>query len=88
MYQLIVRYVDIESWNVTQYPNYEMAVSARETFLKAQRKSELYDASLRRAGRTAPNQRTVAWTAPNRKRVAWTAIVSVKSPSRADRWQS
>ena len=63
MYQLIIRFTDVEAWNVTQHPSYEAAVSARERFLKAQRKAALNDARLRQVGRQVPTRRVVAWTA-------------------------
>jgi len=72
MWNLIIAFEDTESWNVTQHPGPEAAISARERFLKAQRiaiLNDMADATLGKR-RNRPG--------PVRKRVKWTAIARVK----------
>lgn len=72
MWNLIIAFEDIETWNVTQHPSPEAAISARERFLKAQRIAVLNDMA------DATQARKRHRPGPVRKRVKWTAIARVK----------
>jgi hypothetical protein len=63
--KLIVAFEAVEAWHVTQHPNYEAAVLARDKILTAQRRAELNE----RAGHKSSRPRKV---------VKWTAVTSEK----------
>jgi hypothetical protein len=62
MYKLIIAYENSDTWHTSQHPTHELAVSARERGLKAERIAILRDMAAKRT--------------TDRKLVKWTAIVS------------